>query len=90
VIRNTAPAPKPRVKRPHAAAGGRIAASGIAASAVLGLTGVIASANRPEITTAVATTETTVPTVAAAPITETIPTVVGDTVPAPSTAVTRR
>ena len=83
--RTVAPPKGPRAKRPHVAAGGRIAASGLAASAILGLTGVIAAANRP---TAVTATDAAlvVPT-GAALAADTIPTVVGALVPAPTTAV---
>ena len=76
-----------RVKRPHVAAGGRIAASGLAASAVLGLTGVIAAANRPDPG---ATASTPTPATAAPEVTiagDTVPAVAGAAVPVPTVAV---
>ncbi len=75
-----------RTKRPHVAAGGRIATTGLAASAVLGLTGVIAYAHRPApnaLPAAPVTTPSSTTPVSA----DSIPAVAGSVVPAPTETV---
>src|SRR3954471_11766250 len=72
-------------RRKHAAAGTRIAATGLAASAVIGLTGVIAMANKPAGSTASEAAPTALsgtPTQTdPVPSTRALPTVVSSVVP---------
>ncbi|MDO8364487.1 MAG: hypothetical protein Q7V88_16460 [Actinomycetota bacterium] len=82
-----APAARPgRKPHPHIAAGARIMVTGLAASAVFGLTTVIAAANRPASITAAPTPTTPVDPTATAPVDPTASTVApttlvpGDTV----------
>ncbi|MCU1391600.1 MAG: hypothetical protein JWM34_28, partial [Ilumatobacteraceae bacterium] len=81
-------------RRRHAAAGSRVAATGLAATAVIGFTGAIAMANRPASKPAApaalpvpTTIATTVTAPAATPASSVAPTVVASTVPEPTEPV---
>ncbi|HEY7628708.1 MAG TPA: hypothetical protein VH761_16675 [Ilumatobacteraceae bacterium] len=77
------PAETRRTRRPHAAMGARILASGITASAVFGLTTVIAAASKPS--TGSASTDATIPATNAPTLPTTPPTTAA---PVPSTIQT--